>query len=112
MSVFTPVSLAEARLFLAQYDVGDVVDFQNIAAGVENSNFFVTTTRSRYVLTIFEKIPRGDLDFYIGLMLHLHNHQFGCAAPIADRAGNIINTVSKTASPITRRPETPRATSS
>ena len=93
MSVFTPVSLAEARLFLAQYDVGDVVDFQNIAAGVENSNFFVTTTRSRYVLTIFEKIPRGDLDFYIGLMLHLHNHQFGCAAPIADRAGNIINTL-------------------
>ncbi len=93
MSVFTPVSLAEARLFLAQYDVGDVVDFQNIAAGVENSNFFVTTTRSRYVLTIFEKIPRADLDFYIGLMLHLHQHKFGCAAPIADRAGNIINTL-------------------
>jgi homoserine kinase type II len=93
MSVFTPVSLAEARLFLAQYGVGDILDFQNIAAGVENSNFFVTTTRSRYVLTIFEKIPRADLDFYIGLMRHLHQHKFACAAPIADRAGNTINTL-------------------
>ena len=93
MSVFTPVSLAKVRLFLAQYDVGDVVDFQNIAAGGENSNFFLTTTRSRYVLTIFEKIPRADLDFYIGLMLHLHQNNFACAAPIADRTGNIINTL-------------------
>jgi len=82
MSVFTPVTVDEARAFVAPYHVGDIIDFQNIAAGVENSNFFVTTTQGRYVLTIFEKIPRADLDFYMGLMAHLHDHGIACAAPL------------------------------
>ena len=72
MSVFTPITTDEARAFVAPYNIGDIIDFQNIAAGVENSNFFVTTTQGRYVLTIFEKIPRQDLDFYLGLMSHLN----------------------------------------
>lgn len=83
MSVFTPITTAEARTFIAPYRVGDIIDFQNIAAGVENSNFFVTTTEGRFVLTIFEKIPRQDLDFYMGLMLHLHANGVACAAPLA-----------------------------
>ena len=90
MSVFTPVTIDEARDFTAPYGVGDIIDFQDIAAGVENSNFFVTTTRGRYVLTIFEKIPRADLDFYMGLMAHLHDKGFGCAAPIKLSDGTIL----------------------
>jgi homoserine kinase type II len=82
MSVFTPVTVDEARAFVAPYQVGDIIDFQNIAAGVENSNFFVTTTEGRYVLTIFEKISRADLDFYMGLMAHLHARGIPCAAPL------------------------------
>jgi homoserine kinase type II len=85
MSVFTPVSVEEARAFVAPYHVGDIIDFQNIAAGVENSNFFVTTTQGRYVLTLFEKIPRADLDFYMGLMSHLHAQGIPCAAPVLTR---------------------------
>jgi homoserine kinase type II len=92
MSVFTPVTLEEARAFVAPYNVGDIIDFQNIAAGVENSNFFVTTTRGRYVLTIFEKIPRKDLYFYMGLMTHLHAHGIPCAEPLA-ADGAVIRTL-------------------
>ncbi len=89
MSVFTPVTVDEARRFVAPYHVGDIIDFQNIAAGVENSNFFVTTTQGRYVLTIFEKIPRADLDFYMGLMAHLHSQGIPCAAPVKT-ADNVV----------------------
>ncbi|HEX9391357.1 MAG TPA: homoserine kinase [Usitatibacteraceae bacterium] len=90
MSVFTPVSVDEARVFVAPYAVGDIIDFQNIAAGVENSNFFVTTTRGRYVLTIFEKIPPRDLDFYMGLMTHLHTAGIACAAPLRPADGRVV----------------------
>ena len=90
MSVFTPVSVDEAREFIAPYAVGDIIDFQNIAAGVENSNFFVTTTLARYVLTIFEKIPRQDLDFYMGLMTHLHENGIACAAPLRSADGRVV----------------------
>ena len=90
MSVFTPITTAEARAFIAPYGVGDIIDFQNIAAGVENSNFFVTTTEGRYVLTIFEKIARQDLDFYMGLMAHLHANGVPCAAPLATADKTVI----------------------
>lgn len=90
MSVFTPVTVDEARAFVAPYHVGDIIDFQNIAAGVENSNFFVTTTQGRYVLTIFEKIPRADLDFYMGLMSHLHANGIPCAAPLKTIDGRVL----------------------
>jgi homoserine kinase type II len=103
MSVFTPVSVDEARAFVAPYHVGDVIDFQNIAAGVENSNFFVTTTQGRYVLTIFEKIPRADLDFYMGLMSHLHDHGIACAAPLTTEHGDVLATLhGKPAALVTR----------
>ncbi len=93
MSVFTAVTVNEAQEFIAPYNIGDIIDFQDIAAGVENSNFFVTTTQGRYVLTIFEKIPREDLDFYMGLMSHLHQKQFACAAPIKTIAGAVLRTL-------------------
>ena len=35
MSVFTPVTVDEARVFILPYGIGDIIDFQNIAAGVE-----------------------------------------------------------------------------
>lgn len=93
MSVFTAVTIDEAQEFITAYNIGDIIDFQDIAAGVENSNFFVTTTQGRYVLTIFEKIPRDDLDFYMGLMAHLHQKQFACAAPIKTGAGVVLRTL-------------------
>lgn len=103
VSVFTPVTLAEARAFVADYGVGEIIDFQDIAAGVENSNFFVTTTEGRYVLTLFEKIPRADLDFYMGLMRHLDRAGIGCAAPLANQSGQLIGTLkAKPAALVTR----------
>ena len=55
MAVYTPVSDDELQAFLADYDIGEVTSFAGIAEGVENSNFLVRTTRSTYILTLYEK---------------------------------------------------------
>ena len=39
--------IAELREFLRQYPIGDLIDFQGIGEGVENSNFFVDTADGR-----------------------------------------------------------------
>lgn len=95
MSVFTPVSLERLAPWLARYAVGRAVELRGIEAGVQNSNFFLTTTLGRYVLTLFEAMPRADLPFYLHLMAHLARHGLPVPAPIADRDNEYLSTLAE-----------------
>ena len=71
MAVFTPVSDDDARELLQHYTLGELVSLRGITAGIENTNYFLNTTRGEYVLTIFEVLTAEQLPFYIELMAHL-----------------------------------------
>ncbi len=87
MSVYTSVSAADLAAFLADYPVGPLLAHRGIAAGVENSNFFVDTASGRYVLTLFERLSAADLPPYLALMAHLAGRGIPCPAPLLDRHG-------------------------
>ena len=74
MAVFTPVSDNDARELLARYTLGDLVSLRGITAGIENTNYFLSTTKGEYVLTLFEVLTHEQLPFYIELMHHLATH--------------------------------------
>ena len=94
MAVYTPVSDDELQAFLADYDVGEVTSFAGIAEGVENSNFLVRTTRSTYILTLYEKrVKAAELPFFIGLMDHLAKKGLSCPEPVAARDGVTLRTL-------------------
>ncbi|MCB1916693.1 MAG: homoserine kinase [Rhodocyclaceae bacterium] len=93
MSVFTPVTVEALSRWLENYAVGRVVELRGIAAGVQNSNFFVTTTLGRYVLTLFETMDRSELPYYLHLMAHLARHGLPVPAPIADRDNEYLGTL-------------------
>jgi homoserine kinase type II len=90
MSVFTPVTHAELLAFLRAYDVGELLGFQGIGEGVENTNYFVDTVAGRWVLTIFERLERDALPFYMGLMEHLAQRGFPCPLPLHLRNGGVL----------------------
>lgn len=73
MSVFTPLERPELEAFLAPYGLGRLKDFQGIAEGSENSNFFVSLEQGEYVLTLVERGPSHDLPFFIELLDVLHD---------------------------------------
>ena len=105
MSVYTPVSEAQAAEWLRNYSVGSLVALEPIKAGIENSNFFVTTTQGRYVLTLFERLPAAELPFYLDLMAHLARHGIPSPAPIADLADQYLRELNgKPAALVTRLP--------
>jgi len=107
LSVYTNVSEAELTAWLSNYSVGRLVACEPIKAGIENSNYFVTTTQGRYVLTLFERLPAEELPFYLDLMAHLARHGIPCPAPIANLADRYLQDLKgKPATLVTRLPGT------
>ena len=91
MSVYTQVSPEELEAWLARYAVGAPTELTPIAAGIENTNYFVTTTKGRYVLTLYERLPAQELPFYLNLMAHLARAGVECPAPEPDRTGALFS---------------------
>ena len=93
MSVFTPVNEDELKQFLQRFEVGSLEDFQGISAGIENTNYFVTTSGGRYVLTLFEKHTADEMPYFLGLMAHLADRGVPSPHPVADRDGDYLQTL-------------------
>lgn len=90
MAVFTSVDEAGLRALLSGYALGELVSFEGISAGIENTNYFVDTTQGQHVLTLFEKLTAAELPYYLGLMRHLADHGVACPAPIPTTSGALF----------------------
>ena len=90
MAVFTEVSEAEAQAFLDPLQVGRLQALRGISAGIENTNYFVTTDQGEWVLTVFERLGFDQLPFYLRLMEHLAKRQIPVPRPRADASGEIL----------------------
>ena len=93
MAVFTSVSASELTAWLADYSLGQLQNLQGIASGIENTNYFVTTSNGRFVLTIFEKLAAEELPFYLNLMAHLARHGIPCPNPMANRSNQFLGSI-------------------
>ncbi|UCV28702.1 homoserine kinase [Ferribacterium limneticum] len=87
MSVYTKVGRDDLAAWLQPLGLGELIDHAGIAAGMQNSNYFVTTTRGRFVLTLFERIDPSALDFYLALQDSLARRGIPCPQPVADGEG-------------------------
>ncbi|MDR2710822.1 MAG: homoserine kinase [Burkholderiales bacterium] len=93
MSVYTNVTAEELSVWLERYRAGALRMQAPIAAGIENTNYFVTTENGDYVLTLYERLPAADLPFYLGLMAHLAQAGLPVPMPEADRDGAYFSTL-------------------
>jgi homoserine kinase type II len=94
MAVYTDVVAEDLAVFLAGYDIGELLAYKGIAEGVENSNFLVHTSQGNFILTLYEKrVATRDLPFFLGLMGHLAERGITCPQPVMNRKGEMLGTI-------------------
>ena len=91
MAVFTAIDDIALSTWLTRYKLGSLVSFKGISSGIENTNYFVSTTQDEFVLTLFERLQAEQLSFYLHLMRHLALKGVAVAHPIEDTHGNLWN---------------------
>src|SRR5215468_8969043 len=94
MAVYTDVSAEDLTRFLSGYDIGELLSYKGIAAGVENSNFLVRTSAGNFILTLYEKrVAEDDLPFFLGLMEHLAARGITCPQPVKNKHGGLLGKI-------------------
>ncbi len=93
MAVYTEVSFAQAAELLARLQLGHLRTLEGCSSGIENTNYFATTDRGDYVLTLFERLNFEQLPFYLRLMKHLAQSGIIVPDPAADAAGRLVHPV-------------------
>jgi len=83
MAVFTEVSESEAGELVRALQLGELRELRGIHGGIENTNYFLTTDRGEFVLTLFERLTSAQLPFYLHLMKHLAQHGIPVPEPHA-----------------------------
>ena len=105
MAVYTEVGVDEAGALLRSLGLGVLTDLQGIRSGIENTNYYATTTRGQWVLTLFERLRADQLPYYLQLMQHLAAHGIPVPAPQPDAGGRLLHHAGgKPAAVVTRLP--------
>jgi len=90
MAVYTSLVQQDVEALLAQYNIGRLECYQEISAGIENTNYFVTTilddgSKKEWVLTLFENLQSHELPYFCRLTRHLEQAGFDVPAPASNR---------------------------
>jgi len=90
MSVYTEVERDQLVAFLDDYAMGELVSYEGISDGIENTNYFVTTDQGQFVLTLFEQHEFGELAYFLDVMTFFYKQGIPSAHPAADKNGHYL----------------------
>ena len=72
MAIYTKLNATEIKDFLALYGL-DLLEYEGIVAGIQNTNYFIRTSKGKFILTVYEEgIDLKDLPFFCGAMEHMY----------------------------------------
>ena len=91
MAVYTKFNQNKIEEILSNYNLGKLDSFKGIEEGIENTNYFLSVDKKKFILTIYEKrVKSEDLPFFSKLMSSLNKANFKCPSPIANNKNSTI----------------------
>lgn len=93
MAVYTQIHKNELSILLENYNMGSISEFKGIAAGVENTNYFLATSdNKKYIFTIYEKRTlEKDLPYYLEAMSYFSKNNIFCPKPVYNNNNSVIS---------------------
>ena len=92
MAVYTHVSEEELDIFLKDYQIGKLVEFQGTSEGVENTNYKIITDTGPYILTLYEnRVEKKDIPFFLEYMFHLSSNKINCPLPLKNKDNSLFS---------------------
>lgn len=76
MEHYTQLSKQEIATVLSQFDIHDIMSFELLTGGSENTNYLVKTSSQNYVLSICEQKSLQQTKYLADLLVHLEKNQF------------------------------------
>ncbi len=96
MAVHTSLSRSDIENITSNYNIGNLIFFQGIKEGIENTNYLLSTSSDKYILTIYEeRVKNKLLPFYLKIMINSHKRGIKCPLPVQDNNNNVLNKFKK-----------------
>jgi homoserine kinase type II len=97
MSVYTQLSEEDFKLICNQYQLGELVSFEGVADGIENTTYFFSTlvtnksqtdpeSECKWVFTLFEYTNESALPYYLELYDHLYQNGVPVPDPLMNQS--------------------------
>jgi len=94
MAIYTKLSENNLKDFFFKYNLGELINYKGIQEGIENTNYFIKTSKGKFILTVYEKrVEEKDLPFFMSLMRNLFDANFPSPEPIINKNGNYITEI-------------------
>lgn len=93
MTIYTHITEPQIVKLLSNNNLGDLLQFSPLLAGLMNSNYQLQTSTGDYILTIFEYVNTENLSTKLEFEQFLAKHDFPCSPALANTDGEIIQTI-------------------
>ena len=91
MAVYTKFNQSKINEILSNYNLGELNNFKGIEEGIENTNYFLSISNKKFILTVYEKrVKSKDLPFFSDLMSSLNKAGFKCPTPVTNKKNETI----------------------
>ena len=99
MAVYTKINKGDISFINKQFGIEEIISFQGIKKGIENTNYLLKSKNKKFILTIFEKrVSNKEIPFFMKLMDKLNNSKINCPKPLKNYNGKyLIKIKNKTA---------------
>ena len=92
MAIYTKFDKEDIEEILSNYSIGELKSFEGIQEGIENTNYYLSVEKKKYILTIYEKrVNPKDLPFFSKLMTGLDKKNYKCPVPIINNKDKTIS---------------------